>query len=486
VRRRPRAPRADTTVRRRGAGGLLLIAGIAFACATTPAAAQAPGTILATPAAIRFHRATTITGVLTDAAGAPRAGALAQLQLNAYPYKGFVDAAHATTAPDGSFAFANVKPDRNARYRVVEPGAAPRAAPEVAVSVAPTGVARSRKLGPGRVRLSLVIHHSRHFRWRRERVRWYVRRSTSRVFRPAGSTRAREPRRGTTSASITIAPPARRFSLRACLEPSDLAGAGPPPASPRCPRSGFKPGERPSGLVFAAAGRGELALPGAGAIAAARRYLARRSGRTAFAVIDTAGRLHGVRMNSRFGSASVVKAMLLVAYLRRLAARGAGLDASARAKLDPMIHVSDNGAASAIFGVVGQGGLRQLARRAGMTHFIASGIWGGTQITAADQARLFYKQERLTPPRFRGYARGLLGGIVREQSWGIPSVARPRWRVFFKGGWNPARGRVHQVARLVRGTQRIAIAVLQDNTPSMGYGEATIAGVTRRLLAGAR
>ena len=36
--------------------------------------------------------------------------------------------------------------------------------------------------------------------------------------------------------------------------------------------------------------------------------------------MDSAGRLHGVRMNQPFASASVVKAMLLVAYLRRLAA----------------------------------------------------------------------------------------------------------------------------------------------------------------------
>jgi hypothetical protein len=178
--------------------------------------------------------------------------------------------------------------------------------------------------------------------------------------------------------------------------------------------------------------------------------------------------------------------MLLVAYLRRLAARGAGLDPGSRAKLYPMIHVSDNGAASAIFAIVGQGDLRQLARRAGMTHFTPSGIWGGTLITAADQARFFYNQDRLVPKRLRAYARGLLSGIAREQSWGIPSAARPRWKVFFKGGWNPARGRVHQVARLERGGQRIAIAVLQDNTPSMGYGEVTIAGVARRLLAGAR
>ena len=475
-------PRAASTADRRGRARLLVLAGIWIVYAPVAAVAQAPATTVASPTALGWHQTTRITGTLTDPAGAPRIGVLAQLQQSPYPHRRFVDAAHVMTARDGSFAFEAVKPDRNTRYRVVEPGGPAVPAGEVLVTVAPRGTARSRKLGPGRVRLSLSIRHSGHFRWRGERVFWYVRRRGTRAFRPVARTSAREPRRGTTSASVRIAPPARRFDFRACLEPSDLAGTGPPPAAPRCPRRTFRPGKRSSGLTFGADGRGELAYPAKGAILAARRYLARRSGRTAFAVVDSAGRLHGVRMHQQFASASVVKAMLLVAYLRRLAGRGAGLDAGSRSKLAPMIHVSDNGAASAIFGVVGQAGLSRLARRAGMTHFTPSGIWGATMITAADQARLFYRLDSLLPRRFRRYARGLLSAIAREQSWGIPAAARPRWKVLFKGGWNPARGRVHQVARLERGGVHIAIAVLQDDTPSMGYGEVTIAGVTSRTV----
>jgi hypothetical protein len=474
-------PRRARGARGRARLALLVVAAIVYA--PIAAVAQAPTTTVASPAALRFGQRTTISGILVDAAGMARAGALALLRQSPYPYKRFVDVAHTATGRDGSFAFV-LRPDRNTRYRVVEAGQPSTAGAQAAVTVAPRGVARSRKLGPGRVRLRVEIRHSGHFRWRRERVYWYVRRRGSRAFLLVARTRAREPRRGATTASATVAPPARRFVFRACLEPRDLSGTGPPSASPRCPRRGFRPGKRPSALAFDGDGRGELAAPGTKAIAAARGYLARRAGRTAFAVVDDAGRLHGVRMHRQFGSASVVKAMLLVAYLRRLGRRGVGLDAGARSKLYPMIHVSDNAAASAIFAVVGQGGLRDLARRAGMTHFAASPIWGATLISAADQARFFHRQERLIPARLRRYARKLLSGIAREQSWGIPAVARPRWKVFFKGGWNPARGRVHQVARLVRGGRRIAIAVLQDDTPSMGYGEATIAGVTRRLLAG--
>ena len=72
-------------------------------------------------------------------------------------------------------------------------------------------------------------------------------------------------------------------------------------------------------------------------------------------------------------------------------------------------------------------------------------------ITAADQARFFYRLERARCPRaFAATRARLLSGIAREQSWGIPAAARPRFQVFFKGGWNPARGRVHQAARLER------------------------------------
>ena len=274
---------------------LMLLAVIGLLYAPMAAVALAPTTTVATPAAIRFGQATRITGTLTDASGMPHARALAQLQQNPYPYKGFVDAAHVITDANGTFAF-EVRPDRNTRFRVVEPGGPATAVPEVAVTVALRGVLRSRKLGPGRVRLSLLIRHSGHFGWRRERVYWYVRRTASRVFKLAARTRAGEPRRGTTVASATITPPARRFVFRACMQPTDLAGVGPHPSARRCPRHDFKPGKRPGALAFDAKGRGELAYPRRAAITAARRYLARRSGRTAFAVIDNAGRLYGVRL----------------------------------------------------------------------------------------------------------------------------------------------------------------------------------------------
>ena len=50
--------------------------------------------------------------------------------------------------------------------------------------------------------------------------------------------------------------------------------------------------------------------------------------------------------------------MLLVAYLRKLSAEHRGLDAGSRALLEPMIHVSDNEAATAVWERVGDPRLR--------------------------------------------------------------------------------------------------------------------------------
>jgi hypothetical protein len=229
------------------------------------------------------------------------------------------------------------------------------------------------------------------------------------------------------------------------------------------------------------------ALPVPDQLARASAFAAHRSGVVSFAVIDTTGRLRCYDCDRRYVSASVVKAMILVAYLRQLAVAGKPLSAYDRAVLDPMIRESDNDAATSAFWRVGGGAaLYRLAGAAGMSRFEVYGYWGSASITAADQARFLWRLERLTPPRFRAYTRSLLSSIVPWQSWGIPAVARPRWSVFFKGGWRgTAFGQlVHQVALLERGPWRMAIAVLTDGNPSHEYGRETVAGVTSALLWG--
>lgn len=218
-------------------------------------------------------------------------------------------------------------------------------------------------------------------------------------------------------------------------------------------------------------------------VRAAKRYARSRAGDVAFAV-RTPGRLDGWRAASPMSSASVVKAMMMVAYLNRRSVRGRPLRASDRALLAPMVRSSDNAAANSVYGIVGASGLYRLAGRVGMRTFSTMPTWGGSQITAADQTKFFLGLPRWVPPRHRDTALRLLRTIVPSQRWGIARV-RPRgWALHFKGGWTSVVQ--NQVGVYRRGRRRVAIAVLTANNPSYSYGRETQRGIAQRLLLGSR
>jgi beta-lactamase class A len=216
---------------------------------------------------------------------------------------------------------------------------------------------------------------------------------------------------------------------------------------------------------------------------AARTYAAGRPGTVAFAV-RTEKEFWGSDADRTFPSASVLKAMLLVAYARH--ARSRGLTLAERRLLSPMIRRSDNAAASTIFVRVAPAGLRRLARAAHMSNFTpATPIWGNARITARDQTRFFLRIDRLLPPRHRAYGLRLLRAIVPSQRWGIGRLKLSGWRVHFKGGWGSGTGATdHQVALLTRGDTRLAVAVLTSANGSHATGKATLEGAFRRLLRG--
>jgi Beta-lactamase enzyme family len=220
----------------------------------------------------------------------------------------------------------------------------------------------------------------------------------------------------------------------------------------------------------------------------ASQFVQGRTGTASFAVIDERGRIHGYRRDVQYSSASLIKAMLLVAYLDRKDVMSRELHRGERRLLGPMIRLSDNDAASAIYERVGVAGLTRLARRSGMRSFIANPVWGGCQVTAADQARFFLRIRGLLPNLHRKYALSLLSRIDPTQRWGIPPGSPAGWGIYFKGGWFPDDDgwRVHQAALLRQGDRRIAIAVLTRGSSSLEYGAATITGVTSRLLRGYR
>jgi Beta-lactamase enzyme family len=225
-------------------------------------------------------------------------------------------------------------------------------------------------------------------------------------------------------------------------------------------------------------------VPGRGAIDRAADFARTRGGLVSFATIDSTGQLHSARGTISYPSASLGKAMVLAAYLRRLEAAAAPLTSEARQRLTSMITWSDNKAADALYPAIGDPGMLDVARRARMRSFVPTGYWSEAQVTADDMARLMWRLRTVLGQRYRELGMRLLAHVIPAQRWGIPDAAGPSWHAWFKGGWREAPGGqlVHQAALLRGGGQRVAIAVLTDAQPSQAYGVDTIRGIAARLL----
>lgn len=217
----------------------------------------------------------------------------------------------------------------------------------------------------------------------------------------------------------------------------------------------------------------------------AEAFARTRRGVVSFAVRTECG-AWGRRQDVVVPSASVLKAMLLVAYLQRGSTATRPLSRAQKALLDPMIRRSDNDAASRVLQVVGAQHLQRDGARWGMRRFRVSPFpWGASRITARDQARFWLHLDRRLPPRHRAYGLQLLRTIVPSQRWGVARVAPAGWTLHFKGGWGSGSGAVdHQVALLTRGDQRVSLAVLTTAQGTHAYGRATLRGVAKRLLRG--
>jgi Beta-lactamase enzyme family len=242
-------------------------------------------------------------------------------------------------------------------------------------------------------------------------------------------------------------------------------------------------------LVFLLAAPAALAAPRGPAvpskqrIESVKRYLRERAGVNSFSVMTSRGHLAGFEQGRVYVAASVVKAMLLVSYLRKI--RGRLPSPEERELLYPMVTRSDNRAASAIYARLGDAPLHRLARRVRMRRFSVAGHWGNASFSAADQARFMARFPPLVPPGTRPYARRLLTSIVPRQRWGFSLYSlRAGWTTFFKGGWRRtgAGQLVHEVARFERRGKRFSLAVLTDGNPSFAYGTATLRGVAARLF----
>jgi hypothetical protein len=252
-------------------------------------------------------------------------------------------------------------------------------------------------------------------------------------------------------------------------------------------------GALPTATAGARGGSTPCAVPGYGVrlnflwkpdMRAAIDYARTRHGDIAFAV-RTDHRFYGYRPEHVEWSASVVKAMLLVAYLDRPSVANRPLNGYDGSLLRPMIEFSDNNAASTVVGIVGDSGLWALAHRVGMKHFGTDPVWGKTRITADDQTKFLYSIDRYVVPRHRAFAMHLLASVTPSQRWGIGEIPPAHWSLYFKGGWGYGTGLLdHQVVLLTRGCARTSLAVLTMFDGSHQYGKDTLRGIFSRLLRG--
>jgi beta-lactamase family protein len=463
--------------------GVLLSVGVASALlGVVPAASTAAPSPLHPTISVRASRSTVVAGKSVVLSGRVR-GELTPVKVHLYSLAWPYRKARAklvgttTTGRGGSFSFTR-HPGLNTRYRATISGTRTHA--EALVRVVARVIQYEKALSLGRAKIVVVLAHPKNLDWRNAEVDWWFAPGKSHFFQST-STHAHRLSQTKLVLVTTVTLPAGFFKWRACFHAHGVKAIEDPARPPGCTGQGFKGhGSLPAGF------------PSAAAIARAESYLASRGGHTAIAVVDTEGRMHGVHINDQFITGSVVKAMLLVAYLRRLDAMGQHyVDSSSNNILYPMIHVSDNNAATQCWDIVGNTGLYEVAHAAGMTHFSVDtsatwgSEWGAALLTAHDQAKFFFEMDSLIPKEFVGYARNLLSHIAGYESWGIPAIARPLgYDVFFKAGWRPSPDTflVHQIARLEKDGHKFSLAIMTDGDPDMGYGIDTIQGTTRALL----
>jgi hypothetical protein len=289
-----------------------------------------------------------------------------------------------------------------------------------------------------------------------ERWRESDRRSRARRRPPRARRRAVGAIFGSAAAAVIVV-----VAIAAAPSPPVEGAAGSPTAHGRAPEPipGASALEPPSLASAAAAERPgsdrDHKVPSAAALSRGRDFARARAGLVSFATVNSEGKLRGDDLHRLYPAASTVKAMLLAAELRRIKRAGGGIDSETDSLLTAMITASDNDAADAIYARVGDQGMFEVAKRAGMPDFTVAGHWGNAQVSAADLALLFGDLDRVLARKFR-----------------------------FKGGWLPDHALAHQAAELRErhGNRELSIAVLTDDQPSFDYAIESVRGVGRRLL----
>ena len=215
------------------------------------------------------------------------------------------------------------------------------------------------------------------------------------------------------------------------------------------------------------------------------------------AVLDRkTGQRYSFKGTTKYDTASVVKASVLACLLLRAQDRGRALTASEKSLSGVMIRASDNDATTALFGQLGKvSGLTKCDQRMGMTQTVVNSSWGLTRTTVDDQVKLLsglVDAKSPLEPASRSYAFDLMSTVNKDETWGVPSVAKPGETTTVKNGWDTRSAdgglwAINTIGRVVSADKKtdVSIAVLSHNNQTMDAGIALVekvAAMTRQYL----
>lgn len=227
----------------------------------------------------------------------------------------------------------------------------------------------------------------------------------------------------------------------------------------------------------------------------ATAYMATRDGPIGVAVVvPSRGAIYTANGDQLFHMASVAKVAIMVTVMDKAVQEGRGLTEREIALLEPMITVSDNNAATALwYEVGGAEGVGAYLRSIDLTTIEPNALncWGASYAPAKEVALLLAKlanDEILDEPS-RALALELMSRVDPSQSWGaiagVPDLRPDGTLIGIKDGWYPADCGwwVNSAGVILPGNDKPAytIAVLTAEQSSLGYAIETIEGIAELL-----
>ena len=192
--------------------------------------------------------------------------------------------------------------------------------------------------------------------------------------------------------------------------------------------------------------------------------------------------------------ASVAKVAIMVTVMDRAIREQRSLSDWELSMLRPMITVSDNDSATALWEHIGGGAaVEETLRGMGLVNTVPNPMeaWGASRSTPREVALLLAKIAlgEVLDDGSRQLALDLMGQVDPSQTWGIsagvPTTQTLHADVAIKDGWLPTQGGwwVNSAGLVMpRSAQPMyALAIMTRQQPTMDYGIETIEGVASRV-----